>query len=381
MPWKQREIFDMRSEAVTQALNHEKSKADICRFFNISRPTLDKWIRRYQEEGASGLHDCSRRPHSQPKRTSETHTDLILATRAKFLCWGAKKLREFLINEGETDLPSTSTFNRVLKRHHKITSEASSKSQKFVRFEREEPMELLQMDFKGHFSLEEGRCHPLTVIDDHSRYVLCLQGCLSENRESVQDALTAVFRTYGLPKQMTMDNGPPWKGAHPFRLSRLTVWLIRLGIDVRHSRPYHPQTQGKDERFHRSLKEEVLKLNQFRDLYEAQLAFDEWLEVYNTLRPHEGIGMKRPVDLFRPSDREFPEKLPTIEYGEGDEVRKVTSCGTINYNGKRYYVGEHLIGEYVAVRPTTRKDALGIFFFNSIVGWVPLTGQKITGNM
>lgn len=157
--------------------------------------------------------------------------DLILELHKQYSAWGGRKLRQVLINQRHQNLPCEKTF--------------------------------------------KGKCHPLTILDDHSRFSICLKACLSESEVNVREALEECFRQYGLPDAMTMDNSPPWKGSHPFRLSRLTVWLMRLGIKVSHSRPYHPQTQGKDERFHRTLKEEVLRFYQFKDLSDIQRRFDE----------------------------------------------------------------------------------------------------------
>ena len=173
---------------------------------------------------------------------------------------------------------------------------------------------------------------------------------LLKNFKSVRKALEEVFRTYGLPDAMTMDNGSPWKGSYPFRLSKLTVWLMRLGIKVSHSTPYHPQTQGKDERFHRTLKDEILKFYQFSNLQDCQKRFDEWRQIYNHKRPHEGISLKRPIDRYIPSIRSYPEKLKDLEYPEMDDVRKVGLNGLINFKGKRYFVGEHLGGQCIGIK-------------------------------
>ena len=192
------------------------------------------------------------------------------------------------------------------------------------------------MDFKGHFPLisaKAQRCHPLTVLDDHSRFNLCLKACGSERKETVQEALTDVFRRYGLPLRITADNGPPWGNTNYESLTELGVWLVRLGVGLSHSRPYHPQTQGKDERFHRTLKAELLVRRSFDSLASAQDAFDLWRERYNLVRPHEALGLQPPVTRYRPSPRPFPEVLPSIEYESTDEVRKVQGKGEIYFHG------------------------------------------------
>jgi transposase InsO family protein len=348
MPWTTQGVNILKEEFIMQMKLGIEPLAKLCREYKISRKTAYKWIERYKQEGIIGLQEHSKKPCHMPIKTNEEQTFLILQTRDKYR-WGAKKLRQYLINQGHTNLPCVSTFNRILKRHGKVTQEESSKRERFIRFEREKPNELWQMDFKGHFKLGEGRCYPLTVLDDHSRYSLCIKACKGEDEVSVRNALEMAFREYGLPEGMTMDNGSPWKG-YPYNLSRLTVWLMRLGIKVGHSRPYHPQTQGKDERFHRSLKEEVLKYHQFTNFEQAQGHFDEWREIYNQIRPHEGIGMLCPYQRYKTSSSLFPEMLPAIEYRETDAVRKVGRCGQISFENMDYFIGEHLSGEYVAVR-------------------------------
>lgn len=350
MPWNERSTMSMKEDLIENVINGERSVSQVAREMGISRKTAYKWIARYKEEGVLGLQEKSRAPLCSPGRIATPSVDLILKTRSKFPAWGGRKLRKYLENEGHTDLPSESSINRILNRFGKILDEDSKKRKPWIRFERKRPNELWQMDFKGHFELGNSRCHPLTVLDDHSRFSICLRAYKGETLESVQEGLTEAFIRYGLPEAMTMDNGSPWKGSYPHSMSRLTVWLSRLGIRVGHSTPRHPQTQGKDERFHRSLKEELLRYHRFHSFEEAQSAFDEWRDIYNYKRPHEGIGMERPGDRYKPSTRQFPEILPEIEYQESDLIRKVRSCGQISHKGIDIFVGEALYGEKVALR-------------------------------
>ncbi len=347
MPWENRGTMSMKEEFIKRALSQTVNFSQLCQEFKISRKTGYKWLNRYTEEGILGLVEHSKRPIVCPDQTSNEMVDLILEIQKQYPAWGGRKLRQVLINQGHQDLPCEKTFNRLLSKHREIYIQKPVKA--FIRFERSQPNELWQMDFKGHFQIEEGRCHPLTILDDHSRFSICLKACLSESEACVRQALEDCFRQYGLPDAMTMDNGSPWKGSPPFRLSRLTVWLMRLGIKVSHSRPYHPQTQGKDERFHRTLKEEVLKFYQFKNLADIQQRFDEWREVYNCIRPHDGINLQCPAQRYKPSLKLFPERLEPLEYPFADEIRKVGVCGTISFKDKAYFVGEHLSKEYVGL--------------------------------
>lgn len=366
MPWESRGVMSLREEFVARALAKEASISQLCKEYNISRGTAYKWINRYAEEGFLGLNNRSTRPMRMPTKVEHDFVEMILAERDKYPSWGAKKLRQVLINQGHADLPSLSSFNRILHRNGKINPLETEKRKPFIRFERKNPNELWQMDFKGYFLMNEGQCHPLTILDDCSRYSICLKACTSENEISVRNALETSFRQYGLPIAMTMDNGSPWKGYPKQRLSSLTVWLMRLGIRVSHSRPNHPQTQGKDERFHRTFKEEVLKYHNFQSLLDAQRHFDEWREIYNHIRPHEAINMACPAQKYQRSERQYSEMLPAIEYLPEDRVFKVGNNGEISFQGNRQYVGSHLKGEWVAIREKNQR--FDIYYVNTRLG-------------
>jgi len=366
MPWNERKTMTMKEELIQSVCEHKMKVDAICSQLGISRKTAYKWIARYKEEGVMGLQERSKRPLYSPNRIKSKIVKLVLQTRDKFPAWGGRKLKTYLKNEGSQDLPSEATINRLLTRHERVKEEDSNKRKHFIRFEKGSPNELWQMDFKGHFRVGQERCHPLTVLDDHSRYSICLQACTRETLENVQEALEKAFRLYGLPEAMTMDNGPPWKGSYPWHMSRLTIWLSRLGIKVGHSRPRHPQTQGKDERFHKSLKDEVLRFHQFQSIEETQLVFNEWRDIYNYKRPHEGISLARPGDRYQKSCRLFPETLPVIEYQENDLIRKVRSCGEVSYKGQDIFVGEHLKGSEVALRAYS-EGIWDVYFFKTRV--------------
>jgi len=376
MPWQTKDTISMRDEFIDKALSGNYTISYLCSEFKISRKTGYKWIERFKNYGVDGLINHSNRPQVSINRTAGDIIEIILSTRDKFPAWGARKLRQYLINKGYDQVPSEITFNRVLKKHGRIDPAESEKRQPFIRFEKDKPNELWQMDFKGYFKMGSKRCHPLTVLDDHSRFSIVLKACESETFIAVRNGLENAFREYGLPEAMTMDNGSPWKGSPPWTLSKLTVWLMRLGIKVNHSSVRHPQTQGKDERFHRSLKEEVLRFHQFRNLEGTQSILDDWRRIYNFERPHEGIGLLCPYQRYKHSSRPYPEKLPTIEYNAEDIVRKVQACGCINYRDIRYFVGEHLTGEHVAIRLTSEEGVYGIYFVNTKVARINIKNMN-----
>jgi len=285
--------------------------------------------------------------------------------------WGGRKIRWQLQKDGIHRPPSQSTITEILHRHGRIVLDESIRRRPLRRFEAKAPNALLQMDFKGHFQAGRRRCHPLTVLDDHSRFSLALEACSDETRATVQDCLTSVFRRYGLPDRMLMDNGSPWGSRE--HVSGLAVWLMRLGIRVIHARPAHPQTLGKDERFHRTLKHEVLRRQSLTSLPECQCHFDRWRSVYNFERPHESLEMEVPASRYRPSTRPFPENLPPIDYSEGLTVRRVHGNGEIWFHDRVFKISKGLRDLHVGIKPTGKDGVFKVYFCHQLVREIDLT--------
>ena len=339
---KQRRLF------IEQVELGQQSMAELCRY-GISRKTGYKWLGREQ------LEDRSRRPLSSPTRTPAELEAKVLAVRGEHPAWGARKIAHVLArDEGVVLAPSTA--NSVLRRHGLIEPAASEAATAWHRFEHEAPNALWQIDFKGHFATDAQRCHPLTVLDDHSRFNVVLHALEGERRQPVQRVLQAAFERYGLPERINADNGPPWGSPVDGSLTALGAWLIRLGVRLSHSRPAHPQTNGKDERFHRTLAAEAVGTRRFKDLDEAQRRFTEWRHVYNFHRPHEALGMQTPASRYAASLRSIPSKLPEVAYGPDDIVRRVQDGGRISIRGRKLRVGKALIGQDVALRPRLDRD-------------------------
>lgn len=376
MPWQEVSIMSSRHEFVLLAQQPGVNIRALCRRFSISSATAYKWRARFAEAGVSGLTERSRTPHCSPRRTSAAVEQVILALRDQHPAWGARKLRARLIALGHLDLPAVSTLQAILQRQQRIDPQAALRHRPWQRFEHAVPNALWQMDFKGHFPLTQGRCHPLTVLDDHSRFNVGLDACADERTLTVQARLSALFRRYGLPERMTMDNGSPWGHDLAPPYTSLTVWLIRLGIRVSHSRPYHPQTQGKDERFHRTLKAELLNGRVFRDLTQAQTGFDAWRTIYNQERPHQALGRAVPLSRYQLSPRTFPETLPAIEYGPDDQVRKVQGQGEISVHNRCFVVGKAFHGYPVALRPTQEANRLNVFFCHQLITQIDLANPS-----
>jgi transposase InsO family protein len=368
MPWKATCIVSLREEFTALAGVEGANVSGLCRRFGISRKTGYKWLGRRRESEPAALSDRSRRPRSSPRRTAAATEEAVLRLRDEHPAWGGRKLRAVLVREGATAVPAASTITEILRRRGRLDEAEAARHRAFVRFERSAPNELWQMDFKGHFALDGGgRCHPLTVLDDHSRFNVGLRACGDERGETVRRELTEMFRRYGLPRQMLMDNGSPWGCEAEYGETPLTVWLLRLGVRVAHGRAYHPQTQGKEERFHRTLQVELLNRGGFRDLSACQPRFDPWRDVYNLRRPHEALDLAVPASRYRPSERTFPERLPPLEYAPDVTVRKVQAEGWFSFRGRTFRIAKAFRGERLGLRPTTSDGRFEVLF-----GVVPL---------
>lgn len=356
LPWSHITVVDQREEFVGLARLPGANVSELCRRFQISRKTGYKWL------GRGDLEDRSRRPLHSPKRSSEELETKVLAVRDRHPAWGARKIAHVLLRDEHLQL-APSTVNSVLRRHGRITAEASQASIRWQRFEHAEPNALWQMDFKGHFATGTQRCHPLTVLDDHSRFNIVLQALDNERRASVQTVLQRAFERFGLPQRINTDNGPPWGSGGQADLTQLAAWLIRLGVRLGYSRPLHPQTNGKDERFHRTLAAEVLAHKQFRNIDDAQRHMARWRHVYNFERPHEALAMATPSSRYKPSSRRMPRILPPIEYESTDLIRRVQDGGWISLNGKQFRTSTALVGQPVACRPLADKDGSYALFY------------------
>ncbi|WP_442892348.1 IS481 family transposase [Cedecea sp. VD23] len=375
MPWDARDTMSLRSEFVLLASQDGANIRLLCRRYGISPATGYKWLHRWLQDGTAGLADRSRAPHFSPARTDDSITDLLRMAHATHPRWGARKIKGWLEDHGH-QLPAFSTVHKLMARHGLLPGVPPG-IPATGRYEHSAPNQLWQMDFKGHFSFAGGRSHPLTLLDDHSRFSLCLAHCTDERRVTVQTQLINVFERYGLPERMTMDNGAPW-GDTTGTWTALELWLMRQSIRVSHSRPYHPQTQGKLERFHRSLKAEVLQGQWFTDSQQLQRAFDHWRTVYNLERPHEALAMKAPASRYQPSSRQYSADVKPPEYDEGVEVRKVDISGKLSFRGSSLKAGKAFRGEYVGLKETMEDGCYEVWWYSTKVGVIDLKNESIT---
>lgn len=358
-----------RAELIEELLLPGSNVSAVCRAYGISRKTAYKWLKRYEHGDLSTLKDQSKARHNQPSKTDDVMERLIIETHHQYPYWGPRKLRNFLLNQGaDKGLPSVTTFSRILSRYGcKVIKNNKSKPAR-IRFERSQPNDLWQMDFKGSFMLRRHRCYPLTILDDYSRFSVGLQACKNERADIVKTCLIHCFKRFGLPKQINVDNGNPWGKSDLESYTKLAVWLIKQDVRITHSSPYHPQTNGKDERFHRTLKLEVLHERQYRDCKAIQRVFDAWQHVYNYLRPHDALNGQPPVTRYQVSSREYSDVPRKYTYDKGEVVRKVQApSGLFCFKGKKYRAGKSLSGEYVAIKETAKENVFCVFFMDTLI--------------
>jgi transposase InsO family protein len=367
--------MDSRLEFVRLASAGDVSVSELCRRFGISRQTGHLYLRRHREGGDAALEDRSRRPLNSPRRSADVMEQKVLDLRKAHSAWGGRKLARVLRDQGVADVPSPSTVTEILRRHGELDPAEAAKHRPVQRFERSAPNELWQMDFKGHFAMDRGRCHPLTVLDDHCRYSVGLIACGDETRGTVQGHLTSLFRRHGLPEAMLCDNGSPWGGSGSDGWTALEVWLMRVGVRLYHGRAYHPQTQGKEERFHRTLNVELLQGNRFADLIACQSAFDRWRRIYNEERPHEALDMAVPASRYQPSAVCFPEQLPEPEYHATDQVRRMSRDGAVRFQGRRIKMSQAFAGLDVAFRASPTDGVYRVYFMRFAIASVDLRGS------
>jgi transposase InsO family protein len=347
MPWKRMSMDEERMRFVIRAVSGKESMAGLCREFGISRPTGYLWRRRYERGGSfTALREGSRRPHQSPTRTEAGQEERIAALR-KETGWGAKKLHVLLREEQGVVVP-VRTIHRVLERRGLVAEDVHAPALK--RFERSAPNELWQMDSKGKYPAPERECHPLSILDDHSRYAVGLYALSALAIEQAWPCLVETFHHYGVPQAMLMDRGSLWwSEQNGWGLTWLSVQLIRQGIGLLYGRVCHPQTQGKVERFHRTLGAELRHRGLPRRWAEwpgllAQVQLD-----YNQRRPHEALGQRPPRELYQPSPRRYRERPREWEYPAGSAVKRLNTQGMLEEGGRRWFVCGSLSGQRVRV--------------------------------
>jgi transposase InsO family protein len=347
MAWVQTDVSEQRIRFVVRAEAGKEPLAALCREFGIARPTGYRWLKRYrQAHSVEAVIERSRRPARSPRRTEAVQEERVEALR-RATGWGAKKLAVLL---GEEGVPLTViTINRILQRRGLVRKEESH-TPALQRFERAAPNQLWQMDGKGEYRGGEAACHPLSLLDDHSRYAVGLFALRAFTAELVYPCVIRSFERYGVPDAMLMDHGTIWWGTtNSYGLTWFSVRLIEQGIDLMYGRVNHPQTQGKVERFHRTLDEAMRYRGKPKRMAEWVEALEEFRGVYNQKRPHEALQMQRPADRYRPSMKSYQPEPREWEYPEGSRVERLDENGCLRVEGRNWFVCEALAQRRVRI--------------------------------
>lgn len=363
MPWSTTTVSELRTAFVHAVRTAGRSVTQAAKDFHISRKTAYKWLARFDQQ--QPLADASRRPKHSPTRTSDQLEAAVLAVRDRH-GWGPRKIAAYLANTDQPTLPAR-TVAAVLRRHNRITREPAPEVAE-LRFERPEPNQLWQVDFKGYVEVARKKVYPLTVLDDHSRFLLAL-GCGEDvTMARAWNVLWNVFEEYGLPEEILCDNA---FGSSGMGVSWFEARLMRLGVRATHGRAYHPQTQGKVERLHGTLEAEVFPRLDRADRAAFEAGLDRWRrEVYNAVRPHESLGDLPPTSRWRPSARVRPKALPAVEYPSGSVLRRASSGGVIRWRGAKLLAGNGVVGEWVRVEEA--GDAVELWYGPYRIRQIPL---------
>ncbi len=355
MPWKEWNVVEERLRFIARYLDGEKM-APLCREFGISRKTGFKIYNRYKDCGIDGLTDRSRRPYRHANQLPMQIEKLIVSLKKEYPHWGAPKIRERLRSRcQERQCPAISTVHAVLDRNGlvKRRKRRRNKAKGTALSKPSTPNELWCADYKGEFMVADRRyCYPLTVSDYASRYLITCDA-LSTTRETFAFCVFEhAFKDFGLPKAIRTDDGVPFASGNAlYGLSRLSVWWLRLGIDIERIKPGHPEQNGRHERMHLTLKLEATK-PAAKNFLQLQAPFDDFIDYYNPERPHQALDMKVPAQLYKESPRPY-QGLGELEYPFHDRTAIVTSCGRICYNRQKINLSTVFAGQKVGVKQVT----------------------------
>lgn len=372
MPWKEVSFMEERVRFVSLAESGKQSFASLCREHGVSRKTGYKWLARKREFGLAGLREMSRKPRSNSRCVGDEAVKLILKLKRRHPTWGGKKLHDLLCKDcAIADPPCVNSVDNVLRRHGLTT-----RRRRRAKFARKEPGELTEakhpnhvwaVDFKGWFVLGDGqRCDPLTISDLRSHMVICCKAMRNQQWRPVRKAFAQVFRRYGLPEIIRVDNGTPFASVGALGLSKLSVWWISLGVKVEFTRPGKPSDNGSHERMHRTLKDEATKPAS-SNLKAQQRRFDRWRKTFNEVRPHETISMLRPAEVYQPSENRYSGNDIKVEYSEGFERVRVREGGFICYASRNWHIGEAFAGVEVGLKGKHRLNKQ-VYFSNVRLG-------------
>lgn len=360
MPWKEETVVNTRMKFALRLESGDKM-AQLCREFGISRKTGYKIWKRYQSEGPRGLYDRSSRPKRLAKLISPFIENKIVQLKHEKPTWGAPKLHElFKKRYSKITVPAISTIHCILDRNDLVNKKRRKRFRAQGTFLRETqaPNQLWCADFKGQFRLgDKSYCYPLTITDHFSRYIISCEALESIKREAgTIDVFEQAFREYGLPEALRTDNGAPFAARSYFGLSKLSIWWLRLGIKIERIEPGNPQQNGRHERMHLTLKQDTVR-PPCKNLLQQQERFDHFVDSFNQDRPHQALDMRYPGQIYKTSSKQYPEKLPDLEYPFHDKINTVSCVGQVNVNGKGCFasIGTPFAGQRVGLREMEEK--------------------------
>ena len=371
MPWKKKDRIEQRYDLICRMKAGELTVSELCRAVKISRKTAYKWRKRYRQGRWRGLEDQPRAAKKVFGKPAELWLKRVRRMRKRRPTWGARKLRHRLGRDfGKAGLPAVASITRWLKRWGLAKGKRRRKPGPMVLRAALRPArrsnEVWTVDFKGSYRLGDGRrVEPLTVRDLYSRYGLVVRLQRSIGMKETRKGFVKIFNKYGLPERIRCDNGTPFGGAGPTGLTRLSAWWVKLGIQVEFITPGRPDQNGAHEQFHRVYKQEAAK-NPARTMAGQQRRSNRWLKDYNEERPHEACGMDLPVERYRPSQRKL-KQTGTWRYPAGWERRWVKGNGEINRSGKRRFIGEAFVGDYVGLK-RRRANVWKVYFGPILIG-------------
>lgn len=379
MPWKESSVVEERLRFVARLLDGE-AMTDVCREFGISRKTGYKIYDRYKEQGLEALTDRSRRPVRYANQLPEQIERLILGAKRDKPHWGARKIRELLIRRlaGDVRVPARSTIHAVLDRHGLVKHPGRRRNRAggTALSQGAAPNDLWCVDFKGEFKLGSGQyCYPLTATDHASRYLLLCEALESTREAPATTAFENLFKERGLPGAIRSDNGVPFASPNSlYNLSKLSVWWLRLGIQIERIKPGHPQQNGRHERMHLTLKKETTR-PAGSNFLQQQAKFDAFVQEFNTERPHEALAMKCPAEVYTPSARPY-QGLPDLEYPLHDRDAIVTCCGRICMHRKKINISTALAGQRLGIKEVDEGIWL-VSFMHYDLGYIDLEQKTL----
>ena len=381
MPWKETTMINERTEFALSSLQAGVNFTQLCARYGISRRTGYKWKQRYLADGASAMTDKSRRPTNSPNQLTELEVCRITRLHERHKHWGPKKIHK-LYSDRYTPVPSQSTFKRIFDKCGWVKKRTRRKSSETGRLasglKAEDCNDVWTVDFKGWWRTGNGqRCEPLTVRDEHSRFLLTVQSMQTTKTEAVREVFERLFKAYGLPKAIRSDNGSPFASSNAvLGLSRLSVWWVALGIDLERGRPGKPQDNGPHERMHLDIRNE-LECHAQEDLKTQQSAFDIWTHTFNQERPHEALGMQCPAQIYKPSIRTYSGTPENIVY-PGKIARVVNNRGYISLHGSKIPISTALTGWSVGLLPID-NDTYDVFFARLRLGYIEKSTAAFIG--